>query len=171
MARRPAVVMTHRQAYPALVPLAVYEGLAGLTLRLRIELLLEPLLGRLASIDRTSDGSVRRAVGCWPRHRPASGKEARARLVTPKNRGPDQCAPVICSAITVSDRWRGPRTRTRPARTRTVWVCPRHWLCRTGLQHDAGIEGKTAFLELSSQGLQATSQREAGGPRRALAAD
>jgi hypothetical protein len=30
--------------------------------------------------------------------------DARARLVRPKNRGPDQCAPVICSAITVSDR-------------------------------------------------------------------
>ena len=31
-------------------------------------------------------------------------EDARARLVRPKNRGPDQCAPVICSAITVSDR-------------------------------------------------------------------
>jgi hypothetical protein len=41
---------------------------------------------------------------CWPRHRLASGREARARLVTPKNRGPDQCAPVIRSAITVSER-------------------------------------------------------------------
>jgi hypothetical protein len=30
--------------------------------------------------------------------------KARARLFTPKNRGPDQCAPVIRSAITVSDR-------------------------------------------------------------------
>ena len=40
--------------------------------------------------------------------------------------------------------------------------------CRAGLQHDAGIEGKTAFLELSSQGLQATPQREAGAAIGAL---
>jgi hypothetical protein len=94
-------------AYPALVPLAVDEGLAGLALRLqRIELLFEPLLGRLAGVDSTSDGSVpSRPVGRWPRHRPASaGSETSARPVTPKNRGPDQCAPVIRSAITVSDR-------------------------------------------------------------------
>src|SRR5271169_7034629 len=103
-AGEPAVVISLGQAYPALVPLAVYEGFAGLTLRLqRIELLLEPFLGRFASINCASDGSVP-PRGCWPRHRLASGKEARARLVTPKNRGPDQCAPVICSAITVSDR-------------------------------------------------------------------
>src|SRR5271170_2522162 len=105
-AGEPAVVISLGQAYPTLVPLAVYEGLAGLTLRLqRIELLLEPLLGRFASIDRASDGSVPpRAVGCWPRHRLASGKEARPRLLTPKNRGPDQCVPVIRWAITVSER-------------------------------------------------------------------
>jgi hypothetical protein len=41
----------------------------------------------------------------WPRHRLASARtEALARLVRPKNRGPDQCAPVIFSAITVSER-------------------------------------------------------------------
>ena len=33
-----------------------------------------------------------------------SSFHARARLFTPKNRGPDQCVPVIRSAITVSDR-------------------------------------------------------------------
>jgi hypothetical protein len=39
------------------VPLAVDEGLAGFTLRLqRIELLLEPLLGRFAGVNCTTDG-------------------------------------------------------------------------------------------------------------------
>ena len=31
-------------------------------------------------------------------------QDARARPLTPKNRGPDQCAPVIFSAITLSER-------------------------------------------------------------------
>ena len=47
---------------------------------------------------------VARATG-WPRHWPAqAGEEAGARFVRPKNRGPDQCASVIRSAIAVSDR-------------------------------------------------------------------
>jgi hypothetical protein len=45
------------------------------------------------------------AAAGFPRHRLASAPtKARARLVRPKNRGPDQCAPVIFSAITVSER-------------------------------------------------------------------
>ena len=40
-----------------------------------------------------------------PRHRAVSASaEAPDRRVSPKNRGPDQCAPVIRSAITVSER-------------------------------------------------------------------
>src|SRR5207248_8820623 len=55
-AGKPAVVISRAQAYPALVPLAVDEGLAGLALRLqRIEFLVEPLLGGLAGGDRTAD--------------------------------------------------------------------------------------------------------------------
>jgi len=103
---RSAVVITFGQAHPAFVPLARNEGLASLALRLqRIEFLLEPLFGRFAGVDRTADGSVpSRAVGCRSCHWPAPpGDEAPARLVRPKNRGPDQCAPVIRSAITVSD--------------------------------------------------------------------
>src|SRR6202011_4698458 len=65
-AREPAVVITFRQAHPAFVPLARDEGLTGFALRVqRIELLLEPLLGRLAGIDRTADASVAPRSGCW----------------------------------------------------------------------------------------------------------
>src|SRR6202030_1224025 len=54
-----AVIISRALAHPAFVPLAVDEGLAGFALRLqRIELLFEPLLGRLAGVDRTADGSV-----------------------------------------------------------------------------------------------------------------
>src|SRR5215475_11329197 len=103
-AGEPAVIITRGQAHPAFVPLAVDEGLAGLALRLqRIELLLKPLLGRFAGVDRASTGSAPpRAVGRRPRHRPASATEARARWVSPKKRGPDQWTPVMRSAITVS---------------------------------------------------------------------
>src|SRR5215472_4568647 len=34
--------------------------------------------------------------------------------------------------------------------------------CRTGLQHDTGVEGRAAFLELFGQALQAAPQRCAG---------
>jgi hypothetical protein len=43
------------------------------------------------------------AEGLSIRHGVASA-ESEPRLVAPKNRGPDQCAPVIRSAITVSER-------------------------------------------------------------------
>jgi len=104
---QPAVIITRAQAHPGLVALAGDEGLAGLALRLqRIEFLLQPLLGGFAGVDRTADGSLpTRAVGRGPRHWPAeAGEEAGARFVRPKNRGPDQCASVIRSAIAVSDR-------------------------------------------------------------------
>src|SRR6266478_4362080 len=103
----PAVIIIFGQACPAFVALAGDEGLAGLALRLqRIEFLLEPLLGGFAGVDRTADGAFpTRAVGRGPRHWPAeAGEEAGARLARPKNRGPDQCASVIRSAIAVSDR-------------------------------------------------------------------
>src|SRR6202040_156040 len=58
-AGEPTVIISRPQAEPAFMPLAVDEGLAGFALRLqRIEFLLEPFLGRLTSIDRTTDGSV-----------------------------------------------------------------------------------------------------------------
>src|SRR5262249_8487165 len=104
-AGEPAVIIACTQANPAFVPLAGDEGFTGLALCLqRIELLLEPLLGGFAGVNRTADGSAppRRR---WLRQWPASARnEPRARLVVPKNRGPDQCVPVIRSAITVSER-------------------------------------------------------------------
>jgi hypothetical protein len=89
------------------MPLSVDDGLAGLALRLpRVELLIEPLIEDL----RVSIAQQTRALRCVPlladpRHRRASGPiKALARLARPKNRGPDQCAPVIFSAITVRER-------------------------------------------------------------------
>ena len=64
------------------------------------------LLGRFTGVDRAANPFVPPcAVGRRPCHWPAPAPSAApARLVRPKNRGPDQCAPVIRSAITVSDR-------------------------------------------------------------------
>src|SRR5262249_6719256 len=106
-AGEPAVVISLGQACPSFVSLAGDEGLTGLALRLqRIEFLLQPLLGGFARVNRAAHGSFPpRAAGRPPRHWPApAGEEARALFVKPKNRGPDQCAPVIRSAMTVSER-------------------------------------------------------------------
>jgi hypothetical protein len=72
-AGEPAIVIPLRQADPALVPLALDKGLTSFALRLqRIELLFEPLLGRLAGVDRATDRSVPpRPLGCRPTHRGA----------------------------------------------------------------------------------------------------
>src|ERR1700722_4217774 len=85
---------------------------------------------RIGSVDPHSDLSrlARRSRNGTDRIS-VSSFHARARLFTPKNRGPDQCVPVIRSAITVSDRYRWPSYSNPSSRTRTVWVCPRH--CRT----------------------------------------
>ena len=83
------------------------ERFTGLALRLkRIELLLEPFLGGFAGVDRAANSFLAVwAVAASASHCPASAlTEAPVRLVRPKNRGPDQCAPVIRSAITVSER-------------------------------------------------------------------
>src|SRR6476661_252727 len=72
-AGEPAVVISRALAHPAFVPLAVDEGLAGFALRLqRIEFLLEPFLGRFASVDRTTDSSVPPRCGSRFFHGPAS---------------------------------------------------------------------------------------------------
>jgi hypothetical protein len=70
-AGEPAIVITIRQAHPAVVPLALDEGLTSFALRLqRIELLFEPLLGRLAGVDRATDCSASsHPLGSWPTHR------------------------------------------------------------------------------------------------------
>jgi len=58
------------------------------------------ILSRMRSpADRSSRRRTRR------HHKPRAGTPSlRAALLTPKNRGPDQCAPVIFSAITLSER-------------------------------------------------------------------
>src|ERR1700757_1536136 len=87
----PTIIITRAHADPAFVPLAVDEGLAGFALRLqRIEFLLEPLLGRFASVDRTTDGSAPPHCGSWFFHCLALASTTRARLPRSKNRGPDQ---------------------------------------------------------------------------------
>src|SRR5271169_6177444 len=94
-AGEPAVIITRAQAHPAFVALAGDEGLAGLALRLqRIEFLFEPLLGGFAGIDGAANPCVPPcAAAGWSRHRPAlAPAKAPARLVRPKNRGPDQWA-------------------------------------------------------------------------------
>jgi len=106
-AGEPAVVISLGQAHPAFVPLAVDESLAGFALRLqRIELLLEPLLGGFAGVDRTADPFNPPCSGKHKSpHQPApAAAEAVASLIKPKNRGPDQCAPVIRLAMTLSER-------------------------------------------------------------------
>src|SRR6516164_9128376 len=106
-AGEPAVIITRTQAHPAFVALAGDEGLAGLALRLqRIEFLVEPLLGGFAGVNGAANPCVPRCDEAhWSRHRPAlAPATARVRLVRPKNRGPDQWASVIRSAIAVSDR-------------------------------------------------------------------
>jgi len=55
-AGEPAVVITCTLANPAFVSLTVDESLAGFALRLQgVELLLEPLLGGFAGVDRTAN--------------------------------------------------------------------------------------------------------------------
>src|SRR6516162_3994621 len=106
-AGEPIVVIPRAQAHPAFVALAGDEGLAGLALSLqRIEFLFEPLLGGFAGVDGAVNPCVPPcAEAHWTRHRPISAPAtARARVVRPKNRGPDQWTSVIRSAIAVSDR-------------------------------------------------------------------
>jgi hypothetical protein len=52
-ARKPAIIVGTLYEEPAFAPLAANEGLAGLPLGMqRVEILLEPFLGRLAGVDR-----------------------------------------------------------------------------------------------------------------------
>src|SRR6516162_6731061 len=103
----PAVIIAGAQTHPAFVALAGDKGPAGLTLRKqRIEFLFEPLLGGFAGVDGAANPCVPLcAEAHWSRHRLAlAPAKALTRLVKPKNRGPDQWASVIRSAIAVSDR-------------------------------------------------------------------
>ena len=83
-ARYTAVVILARQQLPAFMFLAGNIGLTGLPLRMeRVEILLKTIFGTLAGIDGAAD----------PLHH-----------CTPKKRGPDHRAPVMCRAMADKDR-------------------------------------------------------------------
>ena len=91
-ARQAAVVILIADQHPALGALAGHERLAGLALGVeRVELLLQPFLGRFARVDRAALFAHR-------------GLHARAlRLFNPKNTQPFQRVPVIARAMADSD--------------------------------------------------------------------
>src|SRR5215204_163764 len=88
-AREAAIVVAGRQAAPAFMGLALNVGLGCLPLvGERVELLLEPVLGRDTGVDRAAQSSNR-----LPVHH-----DARARSRSPKKRGPFQFVPVMARA-------------------------------------------------------------------------
>src|SRR5260221_13237094 len=87
-AGKPAIIIGGLDQPPALAPLAADKGLAGFALRLqRVELLIQPVLGGFAGVDRAA-----------PYRRP------RRHAFKPKKRGPDQRVPVIRRATADSER-------------------------------------------------------------------
>src|SRR6516162_6227931 len=164
-AGEPAVIISRAQAHPAFVPLAVDKRLAGFVLRLqRIELLFEPLLGRLAGIDRTADRSVPPRRGLWFFHWPGPGelgctrslayaKEPRARPMCPGDPlGNHRQRPIALALV------------FEPVLAHEDGMsvsAPLPHQGRAGLQHYVGIRKTSAFLELSRQDLQAALQRAA----------
>ena len=92
-AGQPAIIIAGLDQPPSFAPLAADEGLARFALGVqRIEVLLQSLFGGFAGVDGTA--SYRR----FQRH-----------VVNPKNRGPDEWAPVIRRATSDSERYRSPR--------------------------------------------------------------
>ena len=93
-----AVVVGVADQRPALGALAGDVGLAGLALGVqRVELLLQPLLGGLAGVDRAAElagDRLRHAALPW-------------RLM-PKNTSPFQRVPVIARAMAESERYGRP---------------------------------------------------------------
>ena len=80
-----AIVIVVRDKLPAKAGLRGNEGRTGLPLGIEgVELLVEPFVGRLAGIDCAA--------------------KARGGAHSPKNLGPDQCAPVMRLAMAESDR-------------------------------------------------------------------
>ena len=83
-ARDPPVIIMIPQHLPAFMFLTGDIGFTGLTLRIeRVEILFQTLFGALACIDCTTDA---------------------AHHCTPKKRGPDHRAPVMCLAMADKDR-------------------------------------------------------------------
>src|SRR4029079_4994574 len=74
----------------------------------RVEVLLQPVFGGLAGVDG------------------AANLRHRSQPLTPKNRGPDQRAPVISRAIADSERKRLPRQKKPSSSTSTSCLRPFH---------------------------------------------
>src|SRR4051794_999546 len=92
-AGQPAIIIGGLDQPPALAALTADERLAGFALRMqRVEILLQPFLGRFAGVDGAAP---------W---RGFTGHP-----FSPKKRGPDQRAPVIRRATSDSERYRSPR--------------------------------------------------------------
>jgi hypothetical protein len=96
---------------------------------------------------RPRNGLFRFVASAWPLAYSSAApvrvdSEREGRLVRPKNRGPDQCAPVIRAAIMVSERSHWPSYSNPSSSTRTVWAFPAPLTHqpRARLQHDTGIE-------------------------------
>jgi hypothetical protein len=96
-----AVVVAVGQADPALVPLGCDERLGALPLGVqRVELLLQPLLGALAGVDRTPDDLLRlRGLALSRGH-----LRSLLWVVRPKNRWPFQWLPVTALATAERER-------------------------------------------------------------------
>src|SRR5690606_29747770 len=104
---------------PTGVLLALNVRFTGLPLGMeRVEVLLQTLLGGLARVDRAADALCACAAAVLPGSAHTS-VDTRFGRVSPKNRGPDQRAPVISRAITDSDRQRWPR-HSKPFSTTVI---------------------------------------------------
>src|SRR5260221_1528394 len=164
-AREPSVVIHFADKAPAFALLAGDESLASFALGVeRVEVLFQPFLAALAGIDRTSKsyrGAIRRrSISHWrsPSHRPipvASGSNCpfdAGLRIKPKNRGPDQWAPVMAWAILVSDGKILPAYSNPSSITTTVWGLPLH--SSTNLVPDlTDVSGVTAMPPLPFSSL------------------
>src|SRR5262249_42228326 len=102
-----AVIEAIRQRSPSFMGLTLYIGLTGFPLGIeRIELLLEPLLGRFTGVDRAPNDLPSRAAHEPSALRTVSGSTNRRFLLSrsSKNAGPDQLVPVMALAMTESER-------------------------------------------------------------------
>src|SRR5690349_13798981 len=99
--------------------LAADIGLRGIVLGVeRVEVLLKPLVGRDAGIDRAANDLRRPGI---------HGADAFDRLSrNPKNLGPLQRVPVIANATFVRLRWVLPFQPKPSVKTATRCICPFH---------------------------------------------
>src|SRR5258706_15574559 len=96
-ARVPTIVISGPDQGPAGMSLTPDIGRGRLILGVeRVELLVEPMFGGDAGIDRTADRLGRRGLHGRP---PGAGRSALSRR--PKNRGPFHLVPVIAKATLV----------------------------------------------------------------------